>query len=264
MQFRDQNDFFCDAHAHLTVPELTGRLARLWRRARRNGLSRICACAVGVDDWPRLERLDRRHPQIVPAFGLHPWTIARTADSPVPAALPRDWLAQLETVLRRHPTAAVGEIGLDGGRDAPERQREFFRLQLETAARLNRPAVIHCVKAWPQLREVLCQFRLERGLLLHAYAGPAELVAPLAELGAFFSFGRALSDPRRHKLRAALAAVPAKRLLFESDTPTADSEPADLPRLLAAAAELRGEPAAELRARTMDNFAILFGDGFLE
>ena len=92
--------------------------------------------------------------------------------------------------------------------------------QLRLAAERNLPASIHCLQAWGRMHELLrAQPRPERGFLLHSYGGSRELVAPLAALGAYFSFPGYFMQERKARQRDAFAAVPLERLLIETDAP---------------------------------------------
>jgi TatD DNase family protein len=185
----------------------------------------------------------------------------------------REWL-------ERFPHAGVGEIGLDRwkpGLDfAP--QPDLFRRQLELAAELDRPVSIHCLRAWGMLFELLRDGpRPARGFLLHSYGGPLEMVAPLTELGAYFSLPGAFARERKTRQRAVFQAVPAERLLIETDAPDQMppaalvrhpctdpatgrklNHPANLGAVYEFAAELREQPLSRLAAQVEANFHRLF------
>gem|GEM_PF-799993 len=156
-------------------------------------------------------------PNLIPSYGLHPWYCANA---------PSDWLAQLRARLLADPRAQVGEIGIDRAllrrsNAAPiETQLAALNAQLALAAELNRVATLHCVQAHGLLLETLHNAPKLPRLLLHAYSGSAQLVKSFATLGAYFSFGADILDPRRARLREALHATPPDRLLSETDTPT--------------------------------------------
>ena len=94
--------------------------------------------------------------------------------------------------------AAIGEIGLDQWIDGYDiqTQQEVFRFQLEEAAKRNLPVSIHCLRAFHPLMETLRKSLLpERGIHLHAYNGPTELVDELLSLGTYFSFNSGQLKP---------------------------------------------------------------------
>jgi Tat protein secretion system quality control protein TatD with DNase activity len=106
------------------------------------------ACAVEEADWQRTLDYAAQSTNILPALGVHPWYLDN---------LKEDWLERLEALLRQHPGALVGEIGLckmaknlrtdpRGKEFALQRQRDAFETQFRLAARLRRPVSVHCVK----------------------------------------------------------------------------------------------------------------------
>jgi TatD DNase family protein len=217
--------------------------------------------------------LARRDPRNRVSFGLHPWD--------VPAA-PAGWEAELRVILLAHPTAGVGEMGLDRWvKDFdPVAQEAAFRTQLALAVELDRALTIHAVKAIGPLMDILRATALpRRGFLLHSWNGPVELVPELARLGAYFSFSAHHLIPRKADLRVQFAAViPRDRILVETDAPalcpapefrlrelapdaagTEQNHPSNLVRNNAELARTMGVTAEESAALTSANFARLFG-----
>jgi TatD DNase family protein len=232
---------YFDAHCHLQDFATEGELGAAMAAASTAGVEGTICCGTVPDDWGRVLELSGRYAGIIPCFGLHPWFEAEEG-----------WLGKLEEFIRRVPGALVGEAGLDGLRETPG-QEDRFVAQLELAARFNRPAALHCVKSWGRMLELLKKEGLP-SFLLHAYGGSPELVKEFAALGGYFSFGAELADPARGKLREALAAVPADRLLFESESPEPGATgPAGVVQVVKAAAAALARPPAELAALSLAN-----------
>jgi len=221
------------------------------------------------DDWPQVLALARENQIVLPSFGIHPWHLReRTAE----------WLKHLEAFLDAMP-GAVGEIGLDRWKpDLPyENQEEVFLAQLRVAAERNLPASIHCLQAWGRLLELLQKTpRPARGLVLHSFGGPVEMIPSLARLGAYFSFPGYFLQQRKLRQREAFKQVPPDRLLVETDAPDQRlpaerildaltglngeplNHPANLPAVYSGLAEILGEKAETLAARVEENFLRLF------
>ncbi len=236
---------FFDAHNHLQNfggdTELEGALAE----AARAGVAGMLCCGTSPEDWGRVLEIAGRYEGVTPCFGLHPWYAAEDG-----------WKGRLEEFLRRAPAACVGECGLDGLKGIPGHE-EDFKAQLDLAVYFNRPAVLHCVKSWGAMLAALKAARVGR-FMLHSYSGPAELVPEFASLGGYFSFGGEIMDPQRVKLRKSLAAAPADRLLFETESPEPGEPPwrrgpAGVAEVAAAAAELLCRPLEELAALSLEN-----------
>jgi TatD DNase family protein len=216
-----------DAHNHLQDDWLAPHLDHIANQLV--GLGLRCAVVNGTceDDWARVSELSRRFVWIRPSFGLHPWDAGNRSTA---------WLEKLTVFLAGHPTAGVGEIGLDrwildqarpddprlaGLRRAPlDEQIEVFTAQLQLAAKDNRAATIHCLDAWGALDQIIRSAMLPaRGFLLHAYSGPAEMVKTFSDRGAYFSFNGSFLEERKARHRETFKHVPPDRLLVETDAP---------------------------------------------
>ncbi len=260
-----------DAHNHLQDPQLAPHLPAILPELARLGLRRAVVNGTREADWAAVAALAAEHAFVQPSFGLHPWYVAERTT---------DWLEALRARLLAHPTAGIGEIGLDrwiaGHDDAV--QAEVFTAQLALAAELNRPATIHCIQAWGALAETLrTQPRPARGFLIHAYGGSREMMREFAALGGYFSFNAYFLHSRKAAQREVFAEVPAERLLVETDAPALPppdernryplrddsgasiNHPANLALTYEALAEIRGLPTDALAAQVAQNFTALFG-----
>ena len=275
-----------DAHAHLQDDELVPHYARVFADLTAVGVIRVVTNGSSESDWPAVAALAVAHPVVLPSYGLHPWDAGNRSPA---------WQKRLVAYLDAHPSAAIGEIGLDrwiisrakpddprlaGLRRAPiAEQLEVFLWQFAVAAERNLPAAIHCVDAHGLLHDSLrAVARPARGFLLHSYGGSEEMVAHFVKLGAYFSFNANFLDARRARLRNVYAAIPGDRLLVETDAPsirppaaqeeftlpaTADgrhiNHPANLTATDAALARLRGVTVEALTAQVEKNFLRLYG-----
>lgn len=274
-----------DAHNHFQDDWLAPHRAQLDADLRAAGLRRAVVNGTCEADWPTVAELARKCAWILPSYGLHPWDAGNRSDR---------WLDTLKAQLAADPRAAVGEIGLDrwildrakpddprlaGLRRAPlEEQGEVFLKQLALAATENRPVTIHCLQAFGALEGLLRHVNTPaRGFLLHAYGGPAEMVASFAAHGAYFSFNGAFLEPRHAAKRDAFQHVPMDRLLVETDAPAMPlpatyaryslppandgspmNHPANLAATYAALADLRGVTLEALSAQVEENFRRFF------
>jgi TatD DNase family protein len=246
-----------DTHCHLAYdagedPQAT------WARARAAGVTR--ALNVGIDlatsararDWARA--LDG----VAWSAGLHPNHAGQLA---------AEW-PQLAALGAERDCAAIGETGLDFYRDwtAPDQQRAAFVRHLELALELDKPVVVHCRDAFPAAFELLAAHPGVRGVMHCFSGGPADAERAI-ELGLHLSFAGPLTYPRSHALREVARVAPAGRVLVETDAPFLPpqdrrgqrNEPAFVVRTLAALAQARGVPFAEMAAITLRNAEALFG-----
>ena len=189
-------------------------------------------------------------PELWPAFGIHPWKIKSATEN--------DFL-ELFRRLESDPNAWVGEIGLDFAirhLDAPQKegQKEAFRRQLAMASRLNRPVVVHSVRATGETLRELARWDKIGLILLHGFAEniPPELFEPIAEK-TYFSFSARNVNQSNHKARQTIERVPIERILLESDWPSTGSEPAQLTTTAEEIASIRQISSEEFFARLREN-----------
>ena len=162
---------------------------------------------------------------------------------------------------------AVGEIGLDYYRDyAPhDAQTKLFIYQLGLAKKAALPVVIHNRAADEDTVSILRQW-FDGTVVLHCFSSPPLLDAAL-EHGWYVSFAGNVTYKNAEDLRTAARAVPAERILAETDCPYLapqpvrgkTNEPAYVMHTVAALAEARGESPDELGAQIDLNASAAFG-----
>lgn len=249
-----------DVHCHLQDGRIGADLPAVLERAAAAGVRRVMCCGIDPGDWPTVLDLAARHPMVRPSLGLHPWYLDRRTT---------DWRERLETLLRDN-RCAVGEIGLDHHLPAETRplQLESFRFQVRLANRLDRPASIHCRRAWRPLLETLkAEGGLGAGGLVHAYGGAPDLVPALERRNLMISFAGGITRPNARRPVEACRAVSDDRLLVETDSPDIlptgcpgpHNEPACIVRVLDAVARARGMSPETAAERTWANARRLFG-----
>jgi TatD DNase family protein len=243
-----------DTHAHLTsLDDADEAIAR----AAEAGVKRILTVGTSVEDGRRALALADRHEGVFAILGIHPHEAGTATD---------DDLAALRD-LHAHPKAvAVGETGLDWFRDyAPhDDQRRLFATQLELAAELGKPVVIHTRAADDDTLAALADFAGR--VVLHCFSSP-HLLPTAVERGWYVSFAGNATFPKAVELRLAATEVPAERILAETDSPYLapqpvrgrPNEPAYVVHTVAALARARGEEPDELERQIEGNASACFG-----
>ena len=249
-----------DAHAHLTDRRFATDVADVLERARKAGIERVLTAGEDVASSEEALAVAANHGDVRVAVGVHPHRAASWGP---------DALDRLTELARDPRVVAIGEIGMDfSGRSAPpDAQEAAFRGQLALAARLDLPVVIHVRDSGDRVRAILAEQAGVRGMI-HCYSeGPDELPRWLA-LGLHISFAGTLTYPGSDRLRAAAAAVPADRLLAETDAPYLApqnargrrNEPLYVAATHAALARERGADIGDLALQVSKNAKRLFGE----
>jgi TatD DNase family protein len=244
-----------DTHAHLDA--LADDLADVVGRAREAGVTRIIAVGSGIDSCRTELAVAESEDGVYAALGIHPHQAGGDEAGR---------LDELRELLGAPQAVAVGETGLDYYRDyAPrDRQLALFEAQLELAAELGKPVVIHSRAADDATVAALESFA--GTVVLHCFSSPG-LLAPAVDHGWYVSFAGNVTYPNAYDLRAAARAVPAERLLVETDSPYLSpqprrgrpNEPANVVHTVAALAQARGEEAERLAAQIDANADAAFG-----
>lgn len=142
---------------------------------------------------------------------------------------------------------AIGEIGLDYSANInKEAQILLFKAQLEVARHLNKGVVIHCVKAFEEVMNILSRYNLPF-VIFHGFIGSPEQALRAAARGYYLSFGhRTFRSPKSIE---ALKVTPTNLLFFETDDSTINIE-----QIYHQASEVLGIPVPMLECVTNENF----------
>ena len=242
-----------DAHAHLTDERLAGEVEAVLARAAAAGVEAVVTIGTDVADSRAALDLALRFDALRATAGIHPHA-ASSADEAA--------LAEVRELAAHPRVVAIGETGLDYHYDLSPRdaQRAAFVRHLEMAAELRLPVVVHSRQADGDLGAMVREHGPSVAGVLHSFAGGRPLMEAALEAGWYVSFSGMITF-RRYEGADLVRAVPADRLLVETDSPYLApvpyrgkrNEPAYVAAVAARAAELRGEPLEELRERTARN-----------
>ena len=146
----------------------------------------------------------------------------------------------------------IGETGLDYACEVDKAAQErLFRAHLKTAERVQKPVVLHVVKAFEQTIRILADYSIE-GVVFHGFIGSEQQSKEALRRGYYLSFGvRSLRSP---KTRQAIASTPLDRLFCETD----DNASLDIADVYAEVAEIKGITIAELERNIYENYKRLF------
>ncbi len=242
-----------DTHAHLDALDTDAAVSR----ARDGGVMTILTVGTNVPGCRLALEIAERHEGVFAILGIHPHEAGNATDADVEEV----------RALLEHPRAvAVGEMGLDWFRDyAPrDKQLALFERELELAAEVGKPAVIHTRAADEDTLAALASF--DGRVVLHCFSSP-HLLEPALERGWYVSFAGNASFPKAVDLRLAATQVPADRILAETDCPYLApqpvrgqrNEPAYVVHTIAALAHARGQEASELAVQIDRNATECFG-----
>jgi TatD DNase family protein len=251
-----------DSHAHLDGPEFERDLPQVLERARAAGLSQIGCVFLKPEEFAERQGIFDERPEVFFLLGIHPCDGQRCTEQ------------ALETIrrafARQTRLKAVGEIGLDYyWKDCPrELQIAAFIAQLHLARELDKPVALHCREAEEETFSILeSQGFKGYPLLWHCFGGGLKQARRILSNGWHISIPGPLTYKSNEELRQAVAAIPADKLLLETDCPYLSpmpwrgtrNEPAYTVFTARAAALARRENVEELWQRCGDNARRFFG-----
>ncbi len=250
-----------DSHVNLHAPQFDEDRDAVIARAREAGVQMMVEISDRLATFEATHGLAVAHDDIWATVGVHPHEARHYED------LTADRLIELAA---RPKVVGIGECGLDFHYDLSPRevQAAVFRVHIEAARRSGLPLVVHTREA-DRIMAAILEEEQARGpfrFLMHCYTSGPELAEMAAELGAWFSVSGIATFKAAADVREIIAAMPADRIIVETDCPYLApvphrgrrNEPAYVTHVLDKLAEIRGWSRAEAEARTTDAFFALF------
>lgn len=245
-----------DTHGHLFL--LADSPRAVLDRAAEAGVEWVMCPGIDAASSRAARAIARDHPDRVRwSAGLHPHDAARWADE-------ADDIADLAAA-----AGAVGECGLDFYRNLSPRDAQIaaFRDQLDLAAELGTPIIIHCRDAFRDVHDELERAGLGERAVLHCWTGGPRWTRRFRDLGATFSFAGPLTYATGDTLRLGAAEAPPDRTMVETDSPyltpeprrSESNEPANVTLTGATLADVWGMTVEEVAASTTAVAERVFG-----
>ena len=203
---------FADTHVHIHFPKFRNDLDDVIERFRRSGGKFLLNIGVSIEDSKLAVEYAKKY-GFKAAVGIHPHD---SKDAP------ENFLEILEGVLKDESVVAVGECGLDYYRDLSPRevQKEVFQSQIDLAAALNVPLVVHIRDAYEDAYKILSSSQLpDPSGVIHAFSADKEWALKFVKLGFFIGIGGPVTYPKNGKLREVVKAVGIENILTETDSP---------------------------------------------
>lgn len=177
------------------------------------------------------------------SFGLHPWFIPT-----------QDWMAAFErikTISLHRNVLAIGECGLDPFSETPMiTQEEVFVAQLRWASEIKKPLIIHCVRMYGQLLQLLKKHHVPVPVIFHGFNRNSRLAHQIIDAGHWLSFGKALTQPA---MRDLFNNMPQDRIFLETDDAAMP-----IARLYKEAAQIKNISQEELSLQLKKNLHTVF------
>jgi len=250
-----------DSHCHLDFPDFAAELDEVVARARASGIGRLVTICTRVRKHAQVLAVAEKFPEVFCSVGTHPHNAHEELDIDAKALI----------ALTKNPkVVAIGEVGLDYHYDKSPRaaQAQGLRQHIAAARETGLPLVIHAREADADMARIL-EDETGKGTfpaVLHCFTGGRDLAFKAIELGHYVSFTGILTFKNSAALRDIAAALPADRILVETDAPYLAplpyrgkrNEPAYVVETAKVLADTCGVTADEIARQTTENFFRLF------
>ena len=179
------------------------------------------------------------------SYGLHPWHIDKETYE--------TQLGKLEVIAHEKRCMAIGECGLDKLSKVDFAfQQEVFVEQIKIANKINKPLIIHCVKAFNELINCLNLNDNKVPVIVHGFNNNENIARVMVDQGYYFSFGKALLG---YESNAAKAIKNVGRKNFFLETDDADLS---IKYIYMKASELLGIDEEIIKQQIQSNFETVF------
>ena len=131
----------------------------------------------------------------------------------------------------------------------------LFNEQLTIARQIQKPVVVHCVRAWDEVLEAIQQAGLSRPVVFHGFRKQLPLAERIVKAGHYLSFGKGLD---RSTVRSVIRNVPLERIFLETD-----DLPCTIETVYEQACAAIGIDLNSLSLQLMKNAAEVFGSAFV-
>lgn len=252
-----------DSHCHLDIAQFDSDRDEVVARARAAGVRLIVNPGIDLLHCRQAIALAEQYPEVYAAVGIHPNSSSEWNSST---------LESLRTLAAHPKVVAIGEIGLDyyWERVEPDIQRAAFQAQLDLAAQLGLPVIIHSresnddvaaiLEAWVTNGSYVGSPLAQRPYagVLHAFSGDLALAEAAYRWNFVISFGGPITFKNARRLHELLPKLRLDRLMLETDAPYLTphphrgtrNEPAYTALICEAAAKLYNLPVQEVAATT--------------
>lgn len=251
-----------DSHCHLDRLDLTpfdGELANALDFARGRGVERFLCVAIDMENVHAVIEMAQHYPQVYASVGVHPNEPGREEPT----------VEQLLVLAANDKVIAIGETGLDYFRSEGDLswQHQRFCTHIAAAKACGKPLIIHCREAREDILRMLAEEGADEvGGVMHCFVEDLATAERAMELGFYISFSGIVTFNSARELKEVARAIPAERLLVETDAPYLapvpyrgkSNQPAYVREVAEAIAELRGVSYEEIAAQTGENFQRLF------
>lgn len=210
-----------DTHAHYDDSAYDDDRDYLLRDFAKHGVGAVVNIGTNIQTSVMTAELSNKYDNVYGVVGIYPSEVALLEDTQNV-----NMLRQL--VNDNEKVVAIGEIGLDYHYEETDKelQKKWFAGQMELAAELKVPIVVHSRDAAKDTADIMKSCNAgDIGGVIHCYSYTREMARDFLDMGFYFGIGGVLTFKNARKLREAVSYIPMENIVLETDSPYLTPEP---------------------------------------
>lgn len=245
-----------DTHVHLN-DDYYSDLKKVIKEANSNDVSAFLCVGYDLDSSKKAIEIASKYDNVFASIGIIPTEHKQYN---------KDAINELKKLLTQSSKIkAIGEIGLDyyweNSEEVKDIQKEMFIEQIKLANEYDLPISIHCRDAIEDTLNILKEYKVNKGGIMHCYSGSLESAKEFIKLGFYIAFGGVLTFKNSIKTKEVIKGISVDKIVFETDapylTPTPyrgkKNEPKFILETVKYASSLLNMPLEELENITFNN-----------
>lgn len=252
---------YFDIHSHINFENFDVDRDEVISRAKESNTWMINV-GTGLQTSKEVVKLAEENEGMFAIIGLHPLYVNEERFNE----------EEFERLIQNPNVVGIGECGMDFSRLKNEEekviQQEDFEKQIRLAVKYEKPIMIHCRDAYPEVLEILASFKEEVGDKLrvnfHFFAGTEDQARQILSMGFFVSFTGVITFAKDYIPLVNL--VPLDRMMSETDCPFVAPvphrgkrcEPGFVKEVIKKIAEIKGLDEEVVRVQIIENIGLFF------
>ena len=205
-----------DSHCHLFYDEILQDIDNVFVRSEKLGVNRFICVGTNINDSLLSLDISKKFENVFCSAGVHPHD-SQNVD--------KDYIQQIELMMKSKKMIAIGEIGLDYFRNISSKKSQIkvFHELLQLADNIKKPIIFHNRDADKDIIDILSCYPNVIGVS-HCFSSTLSTAKKLLDMGYYISFSGNLTF-KNSMLPSVAKYLPLNRLLVETDSPYLSPEP---------------------------------------
>lgn len=204
-----------ESHAHYESEQFDEDRESLLASFKENNIGCVVNVASNLAATKASLELADKYPWIYASVGVHPSDVAELSEEGL------KWLYEM---CAHEKCVAVGEIGLDyywdKEADIQEKQRFWFRKQIQMAKDKQLPIIVHSRDAAKDTMDIIKDTdAASTGGVIHCFSNSLEFAKLYVDMGFYIGIGGVVTFKNAKTLKEVAAWTPLERILLETDCP---------------------------------------------